>query len=333
MRGSSSLIVPAAIHKTSVPTACASILRPGEIAPGDGRRAVSAGRGVSRWTGTAVGWLAIALSIGLSARTGEAKGGGAPLATGAPIPRTPATDPRCRDSRAGATRWLASHVPFLVTDSRGIHQMGQPCCRPWARAGSRWRAIDAYGAVVGHAVVNGGEYYDVSQCHELSLHVSSGSGGVGIFASEGGGWRPPGRSLRHEASPAELAQLERFVAQAEQLLVKPEDFQSSPLRPLRERTLFFEIKERKGYFAVVGGHALLVAAWNDGRWVLLHVEPGSTQFTYRPLAVFDLDADGVPEIVFHEDAQDSWEDVVLKSSDGDGELWGRVAESVGGSTA
>ena len=258
------------------------------------------------------------------------------MPTGTPIPRTPASDPRCRDGRAGATRWLASepHVPFLVTDRRGIQQMGQPCCRPWARAGSRWRAIDAYGAVVGHAVVNGGEYYDASECYELTLRVTSGSGGVGIFASEEGGWRPPGRSFRHQASPAEIADLERFVAQAEQLVVKPEDPQGSePLRPFRERTIFFEIRNEEGYFAVVGGHALIVAARTNGRWVLRHVEPGSTRLTYQPLAVFDLDADGVPEIIFHENAQDSWGDMLLRSDGGDSGRWLRIAESVGGSTA
>jgi hypothetical protein len=88
-------------------------------------------------------------------------------------------------------------------------------------------------------------------------------------------------------------------------------------------------------FAVVGGHALALVqldvggAWRPTQEIdeLSH----NPRWGYKPLAVFDLDGDGVPEIVVRIQMEEAWHDAVLKRDDHG--FWHKVAVSIGGGTA
>jgi hypothetical protein len=263
--------------------------------------------------------------------------------TGDSLPRTAVADRRCKDRRAGATRWLDSnpHVPFFISARDRIESAPQACCAPWAVRGSRWRALGRYGEVVGTAEVVGGEGYDVTQCYELELKVVKGDAGVGIFASSGGDWRSPTRSARWEPTKDERASLLRMAGGLASLLDTPtwlHGTESWPM-PLDDRILPFQIQpdpdrgQRGGHFAAVGGRVLIIARLDGGSWKLSYLDASIALAGgdgVRPLAAFDIDGDAIPELIYHWNAGDGWADVVLRLDDSG---WGEVAESVGGSTA
>jgi hypothetical protein len=82
---------------------------------------------------------------------------------------------------------------------------------------------------------------------------------------------------------------------------------------------------------------LIIARLDErGRWRVVYFDNQAavrdlTAKGFRPLAVFDMDGDGRPEIVYHLDFGDSFSDVVL-GSDNFG-VWRPLAESVHGATA
>jgi hypothetical protein len=288
------------------------------------------------------------IGLWLAARGARAERTSRPaINTGDALPRTAVSERRCRDRKAGTTRWLGSnpHVPFFVSVEDDIEPAGNACCAPWAVRGSRWRAIGRYGEVTGVARVSGGEGYDVTQCYELDLAMVSGVPGVGLFASEKGNWKPPAQSARWEPTQDELDGLEHMVGVLEALFEKPRwesERESKAPNPsgLRERMLPFatgpgaERGERGERFVAIGGRALIVARLDDKEgWRLSHVDLSFAMDGVEsifPLAAFDVDGDGVPELIFHWNAGEDWADVILRF---DGHGWAPMAESVGGSTA
>ncbi len=274
--------------------------------------------------------------------------------TGDPLPEPPVTHPACRDGEPGATRWLAMdpHTPLAITDPvRGIVPAGQPCCAPWARRGARYRSVDAFGQVAGVVAIDGGEGYDASACFELSLGTLSGRDAGLVYASDDGGWaRPSSAEWRPEADARRA--FESFVEAVTLLaVVDPEATRhfdrDDPLPPLADRTLFFQVEAedargRHGStdrYAVAGGRLLLVAWLSpEGKWVLTHMENDLANLghgpvlAYRPLAVFDMDGDRAPEVIYHWNEGPGWAQVVLRRREAHGS-WCAVAESVGGSTA
>ena len=264
--------------------------------------------------------------------------------SGDPLPRPAVENPHCDDATPGATRFLDSeHTPFLIADTKGIRTAGQYCCKPWARAGSRWRALGPYGDVVGSAVVTGGEGYDVTQCFELELRAERGTLGIGVFASEGGGWQPPENPPTWQPSPEIQAALARFVEESERLLLgDAPGWETVEVPPLEKRTLYFEApspaygSDETYRHAVIGGRMLLIAYWNEkDRWVLSYLDAAYASLTpdaYLPIGVFDLDGgdEGLPEIVYHESVGTSWSEVALKLNDN--MQWRAAAVSIGGAT-
>ncbi len=274
--------------------------------------------------------------------------------TGDPIPDRPVTNPDCRDVAPDATRWLAMspHTPLAITDGeQGIVTAGQPCCAPWARRGARYRSLNAYGQVSGIVEITGGAGYDVTRCFELGLGVVSGADAALIYASVDGGWQPPASAEWRPDADArrELAQFVELLSQV--ALIEPQLQRryenEDPLPPLGDRTLFFQVTTQRAdgrgtisfHYAVSGGRLLLIAWYSpEGKWVLAHLVNDMANvdsipiFTYRPIAVVDMDGDGVPEVVYHWNEGPAWGQVVLRRRTSRG-AWEEVAHSVGGSTA
>jgi hypothetical protein len=298
-----------------------------------------------------VGALALAPLDASAAKKKSSKAKSKPLVqTGDPIPTKSVKDALCKDE--GAHRWLG-HAPITpmatVTKKGTIRSAGQHCCAPWATKGTRFVAVDAYGQPSGTVAIEGGEGYDVTQCYELSLKTVKGSVGAGIYVDEASGWKPP-KSLEWKPSDKERASLAKLVSDLERAFVPSEKgYKCSAADkvglPIAQRSLFFAWKPKYGDGStvkqvVVGGNILVVATLfeDEGRWVVRHLDSAYANDclpkAYRPLAAFDMNGDGVPEIVFHEDFADSWSDEIIAPEDeGFDGRFRSVASGVHGATA
>jgi len=251
--------------------------------------------------------------------------------TGDPIPKKAVKNALCKDE--GAHRWFGmSPITPMATVSK---------------KGTKLTAVDAYGQSSGTFSIEGGEGYDVTQCYELSLKTIKGTAGAGIYVDEASGFKSP-KSLEWTPSDKERAALGKLVADLERVFVSSEKgfmctaADKTPL-PIAQRSLYFAWKpkfhETTVKQAVVGGNVLVVASLeDDGKWVVRHLDydfaSACLPKAYRPLAVFDMNGDGTPEIVFHEDFADSWSDEIIAPEDpGYDGRFRSVASGVHGSTA
>lgn len=262
------------------------------------------------------------------------------IQTGDPLPKKPVVSKKCHDK--GAVRIIGSEpsTPFATVKGAKIDSAGEACCAQWARKGTKWSTVDSYGQVVGEATLTGGEGYDVTQCYELSFSTKKGKPGVGLYID--GPYTAP-KSAVWTPSDIERASLAKLVTSLEAGMVPnaPYPCDGSKALPLGERTLFFHIKDdtKAKRFAIVGGPLMILARLqDDGRWVARDVDAfGSNTCmprAYQPRAVFDLNGDGKPEIVMHQDVGDSFGDYALGLEEvGMEGRWVEVAVAIHGSTA
>ncbi len=241
------------------------------------------------------------------------------------------------------------HVPLAVahgsllrsavSDTERGHSCG-PRSR-WRVPASRWNAIDAWGQLVGSYVVESFDDYDVTGCAEIAFVGAPRNDGALVFVSADSAWQPSPSlqwapsGVQRQGFEAALADVVRGHAQSHLMRECTE---------IHEDTRFFEIAASHANGAVaqrfaVGGRngGYVVASLGaDGRWSrdLVKSEPvRAPDYTncYKPVAVFDMNGDGVPEIVMRQSEPASWSDFVLMRS-GTGH-WQVVATSPGGSTA
>jgi len=237
------------------------------------------------------------------------------------------------------------HVPLavahgnLVRSAVGDAERGHSCGSRsrWRAPASRWNAIDAWGQLVGSYTVESFDDYDVTGCAEISFVGAPRNDGALLFVSADSSWRPspPARwspsAIEHRAFDAALSDVVRGHAQTNIM---------RECKEIPDETRFFEIKTGAASqrFAVGGrnGGYLVASLASDGSWSrdLVKSEPvRAPDYTmcYRPVAVFDMNGDGVPEIVMRQSEPASWADFVLmRSLTGH---WQVVATSPGGSTA
>jgi hypothetical protein len=258
-----------------------------------------------------------------------------PILVAAALACAPAHAAKPSRREASQTRWYGAepHTPLAITDRNGLRTAGQPMCAPWSQLRSRWRAIDSYGQVVGHAELSARDRYDVTRCEEVAMTRVDGADGVGLFASQAGPWRPAA-TLAWTPDAAERASLARLVEGLQSMVDASGAPAAAPL--LFFRTPASASRPSAGH-VVIGGDVLVVATLEPGgRWRLDYFENaiaarGRARTSFRPLAVFDMDGDGWPEVVFHMSFGDSWSDVVLHSDSDD--AWRQAAESVHGASA
>jgi hypothetical protein len=271
-----------------------------------------------------------------------------PIETGDPLPAKLPKNPACKDK--GATRWLAHDPinPLALVSKDGIASPDVACCNSFSQLGSQWHAIDAYGQIAGTVEIDGGEGYDVSQCWELSTKVRSGNDGAGLYVDLD--WKP-GKSARWTPSVEDKGKLAKTIGTLESAMVPTSDWpcgSGEPALAFEARSLFFSTKAEPGekgdvHWAVVGGPLLVIARLEDEgkkseRWIAHHVNNDSastcTKRVHQPLAVVDLDGDGVPEVIVHDDYGESYGESILQIRGVAGwSKWSEIASSVGGSTA
>jgi hypothetical protein len=246
------------------------------------------------------------------------------------------------------------HVPLAVV-SHGIirdavdpSSHGKSCGAPgrWAKAGSRWRALDAWGKVLGSYVMDDlHEVYDATgRIEEGFVHPPAHDSTL-LYVFADSPWREP---ISAEWKPAR-AERRSLLALASELS-RGQSLEHLPdvLTELTVTTRFFEFPSATGeprHMAVAGRcGGWLVAEHAHGRWSIVsreqHARHGSKpdeendhRMCFRPVAVFDMNGDGVPEIDLRfTEYQGEWwgEHVLQRSSSG---AWVYVALSAGGSTA
>jgi len=297
------------------------------------------------------GWLGSSIaSIGVAAHAqGAARRSSA-------VAASPAHDAPNHCPEADAVRWVGSDpsTPLAAVVQHEISSAGVACCALWGRAGSHWKEVDAYGEVVSEAQLSSdSEAYDVTGCAEYTFHskisrsaAGTGHAGVGLWFR--GAWSPP-PSARWLPTPAQQRSLFELAARLDPPVARSEAGCSSVPKSgaSKHPVLFFTVdyrleanRPRLLPFAVVGGPVLLLARLqSNGRWLASRMETfGSSDrcgdTVYRPRAVFDMNADGRPELIIHRDFGDSFDDMVLSLHPTQpGGNWSVVALGVHGATA
>lgn len=289
----------------------------------------------------------LGLPIALASGDADAKSKKHMVQTGDLPPKHAKKNKACHDD--GAIRFVGEgpSTPMAVVKNGRIGDAGQACCASWAKVGGRWKALDAHGQIVGDVEVAGAEGYDVTQCYEMGFRTKKGAPGVGVYVQ--GDYKAP-KSPAWAPTDAEKTALAKLVADLEKAMVPSATYDcgdgpKAPL-PFAERALFFTmpktVEDAEGKvarWAVVGGPLLVVARLQkDGRWIARHTDAFGTntclQRAFRPRAVFDMNGDGRPEIVMHDDYGEAFGDFVLGLDPlGDEGKWEHVVDAVHGSTA
>jgi hypothetical protein len=266
-------------------------------------------------------------------------------------PDAPAAAPA--DERPRASYWLAAdpHVPLAAVEGKAIRSIGKrgkDCgeAARWASPKSRWHAVDAYGRPTGLFELAGSETFDLTACHEVSFTARAGKPGVGLFVSEDSGYSPA-ESAAFSPSAPEKRHFERFLGAMESSWVNQKPLGKAV--PWAKRTLFFQFApprdpglegrvdgagkplERPRRWAVVGGPILVVAYLGEhDHWKATTVKlPLGLADSYTPVAVFDMNGDGIPEIVVRASDGPTFAERVL-GLDPETMTWSEAAQSPGG---
>jgi hypothetical protein len=254
---------------------------------------------------------------------------------------------------ARASFWLAAdpHVPLATVQGKAIRSVGKRgkecgATGRWANPHSKWHAIDAWGQRAGVFEVTSSEAFDVTGCREVAFTARSGKPGAGLFVSDDSGYAP-GASVADIASVPEKKRFERFLGALEGSFVNQRPL--GKLVPWSKRTMFFRFDaprdksvegrvdgagkpiERPRRWAVSGGPILVVGYLGEkGQWKAATVKtPLGLADSYQPVAVFDMNGDGIPEIVVRVTDGPTFADHVL-SLDPATMTWSEAAESPGG---
>ncbi len=216
------------------------------------------------------------------------------------------------------------HVPLAYVQGATISGIGTHCTPStlWGPPGSSWRALDAWGQVVATRTVDKADPYDVTGCNELSFRGAPANDRA-LYVSTASPWAPS-PSREWTAPPADRSS---FVTLAIAKAAAPRPGVYCP-KGLPD-AMFFDVGT--SHHAVYGGLGVVVIARRDpGGWVLATVKTSDPGNCEKPVAVFDMNGDGVPEIVMRENEDASWDDYVLQRSPAG--TWVNAAESPGGAT-
>lgn len=219
-----------------------------------------------------------------------------------------------------------------------LDSVSHECYAQWSMRGARWRALDAWGQVVGVAETVGGEGYAISRAYELALALRSGHEGTGLYVDEESPWEPS-PSAEWTPTPQAREGYQQLLAQSDELFAINANAVAAGGRPART-TMFFSVRDSTGerrYFAASGGRAFTIAALaSDGvRWRFVHMTRASNSAppnAFELVAVVDFAGDGTPEVIVHNDEHDGfWDDQVFVSDDL-GSMWSAQVRSSGGGT-
>ncbi|MFO0618559.1 MAG: hypothetical protein U0414_38560 [Polyangiaceae bacterium] len=249
-----------------------------------------------------------------------------------------------------ATYFMASdpHVPLAIVDKAAfvaIETPGNRCGDPkkWATIGSTWRALDEWGQMGGEFSIASVEPYDVTGCSEATMKekgaTTPGATTGPLFVSSAS-WKSP-KSAAFAATDEQKAAfgavlegaLKLYATDPKELAKGKEGFQIA----------YFTAPKRADdgthptdTWAVAAGPMLVFARLVGAEWKLSSVEPprdanmDGAPAHFKLVSIFDMDGDGVTDVIVNENNLDGWNDEVFSRDDSG---WSRVVVSPGGSTA
>jgi hypothetical protein len=250
-----------------------------------------------------------------------------------------------KPSPAPSSFFLAAnpHVPLAVVvdghvrDAVPAASRGQSCGdrQRWARMGSKWNALDAWGQVVGTFSVSAKDPYDVTGCTELDFSPPSPQTKSHVLVSVDSAWRAPA-SAEWKPVAGDVHAFDALVAKTIPDHAVPSTDVPSECKSISEHRRFFDVPGQ-GRFAVGTSNVGYVFARLDSRgWSIVASERTGTNrrfsaLCHRPVSIFDMNGDGRPEVILRWSEGTSWSDEVFGiGDDGRPRL---LAVSPGGSTA
>lgn len=279
----------------------------------------------------------------------------APVAAAKAVAAKSAAEPAAKareaklETTAKASRFIASGVPLAEVRDGRIKAVGTPkqACGSksrWAKKGSAWTVLDAWGqTVAGGAKIADSRLYEGSGCHEVRFDAGLEAGQAArLFVASGSGYTP-GTSAKWNAEARAMKRFEHLYAAQESAWV--EGKLEKPSDGAHLQTLYFSLprqedsvegaptQRRPIHWAVAGGRVLVVGyVGAGGAWKVAHVlAPHGKDHSYEPLAVLDMNGDGMPEIVVHEETGGVFVDRVLAFDPGTLH-WENSVASPGGAT-
>jgi hypothetical protein len=234
------------------------------------------------------------------------------------------------------------HVPLALVDGGEIRSVGVPgktcgMASRWAKPGSRWSMVDAWGQVTGTREIQSTALYDVTRCREVAFKGDEGKAPRGLFVSEDSDYTPVPKAS-WSPSEEERKRFEGFATSIEEMWVDKKP--TGKVAALEKRSMFFHVPASPGAkdkrptrWAVVGGPTLLMAYLGEhDHWKVASVEaPLGLADSYQPVAVLDMNGDGVPEVVYHSSDGPTFGESVL-SFDRETMSWEESAVSPGGAS-
>jgi hypothetical protein len=271
-----------------------------------------------------------------------------------PVVETPAAPAPHKAKKAAApaakvSQFIASGVPLAeVRDGRlkSAASAKHPCGRKtqWAKIGSEWSALDVWGQIVqSRATIADRRFFEGSGCHEVSFSAPADPGvAARLFVAKDSGYAPAA-SAEWKADKDHIKRFEQLYSMQENVWIEGKIVKSATEE--RSRTLFFRLPKQDGsvegapterratQWAVAGGRLLVVGyVGESGTWKVSHVmPPNGKDRAYEPIAILDMNGDGLPEIVVHEAAAGVFVDRVLAFDPGT-MRWEKSVESPGGAT-
>jgi hypothetical protein len=205
----------------------------------------------------------------------------------------------------------------------------------WAAVGSRWRALDEWGQVVATRAVSRRSIYDVTTCAEVTLSQENMSSRQALYVSEDSAWRASPSPAWTPPAPVQAS----FEALARATIDDGNAGRRAVQREcagMSRAVAFFTNAAGKHYGVATSNVGFLVATLDGQSWTPViskaDLRKRAPYYTcYRPVSIFDMNADGNPEVVLFQSMGESWGDLVLgMGSDGS---WRIVAISPGSGIA
>lgn len=182
--------------------------------------------------------------------------------------------------------------------------------------------------------MTGSDYYDASECWELTLGSASSQAPALYVAGE---WQP-GASAQWVPSASERAAFDAFLETLRAMAASPEYHRSAYTKRRTPEPAFFQLppsddshNAHPTKFAAVGGSTFVIAyVASNGQWTLGTLLndtaiPVGPVDTYDLVAVVDMDEDGFPELVVRSDEGPAWNDLVLTLENPYQRYWWREA--------
>jgi hypothetical protein len=238
------------------------------------------------------------------------------------------------------------HVPLAVVKDAEIASVASAgprkrCGDPelWAKTGSQWLELDAFGQVAGTHRIALAEYYDFTGCTEVHFKRTPRRDATHVFVSADSKWKPA-PSLQWKPDSDTERGFSRLLAAVGKGF-REEDSADTCTEVANDRLYFTEKgpdKETARRFAVGGRNGGMqismldekLSTWTSVFHEVQQPKSGFPSQCYRPIAVFDMNGDGAPEIIMRFSEGTFWGDVVY-GRDASGK-WKQLSVSAGGST-